>query len=124
MYASTGVSVGSFGEDARNRSGQLQVKCLRRKGMVIFNGREEAKEEKFTRAVQGSRGVLGYNIGSERVWKAGMVGGFAVAQEEEDFIARDHRLVFADLNCRLVFRRQGGKVEVETWDLKGLRTRQ
>ena len=119
---SSGISIGSCGEPVRNRSGELLIKWLQKERKVIFNGRKGGEGEvEFTRVVSNSRSILDYVIGSESVFHAGFVQSLVVAQEEEDFIGSDHRMVFADIKCCPVFKKQGKGVRIETWRIREAR---
>jgi len=122
--AKSGISIGAFGEECRNRSGNILIEWLKKERKIIFNGREKEKGIEFTRVVSKSSSILDYVIGSETSMQLGRVRKMVVAQEEEDFIGSDHRLVFVDINCQPIFSRQGKGVKVEVWKIKDAKERE
>jgi len=117
--------IGPFGEETRNRSGEMWIQFAKREGLMFFNGRKRGGGVEFTRiGSDGRESVLDYIIGPENVWKGGDVKRLAVAQGVNDFIGSDHRLVYADLEVRARVRREGKRVRVETWRIRELRERE
>ena len=123
--AVSGQVVGPYGEDTRNNSGELLIDFAKSEGMFLFNGRDKDKEVEFTRiGSDGSKSVLDYIIGPEKVWKEGGVKRVVVAQGVNDFIGSDHRLVYADIEVRAPVKRDGRRIRVETWKIRELRERE
>lgn len=120
--AESGTVIGAFGEVERNRSGRILIEWLRREGMVIFNGRDVKKGVEFTRVDYRSKSVLDYVIGSKRALNEGVVQEIVVAQEKEDFIGSDHRMVYAVV--RIGVQRVDRSVSREVWKIRNLRERQ
>jgi exonuclease III len=125
--SASGAVIGPYGEDTRNRSGSLWIDWLKKENMFIFNGRDEENGVEFTRIGRGdnpSQSILDYIIGPEDVWKEGSVKKVVVAQGVNDFIGSDHRLVYAVIEVRAAFLRQGKRIRLETWKIRELRDRE
>lgn len=118
---STGLSVGPFGESVKNQSGKILIKWLQEERRLVLNGRENKGGVEYTRVVPESRSVIDYIICSEKVFQGGLVSSLVVAQEEDDFIGSDHRLIFADIKCCTTVKSQGKGVKVVWWKIKEAR---